>query len=87
MTPVITAKTLPLVLKAAASTMPASMATQRPTVAMVTAISNPPRPGANSDSQSTPINLQVASKLPNQDIDAATRIVSKNVIVVSVNCC
>ncbi|XP_048013815.1 PHD finger protein 21A isoform X6 [Megalobrama amblycephala] len=82
MTPVITAKTLPLVLKAAASTMPASMATQRPTVAMVTAISNPPRPGANSDSQSTPINLQVASKLPNQDIDAATRIVSKNVIVV-----
>ncbi|XP_051740574.1 PHD finger protein 21A isoform X4 [Ctenopharyngodon idella] len=82
MTPVITAKTLPLVLKAAASTMPVSMATQRPTVAMVTAISNPPRPGANSDSQSTPINLQVASKLPNQDIDAATRIVSKNVIVV-----
>ncbi|XP_067235052.1 PHD finger protein 21A isoform X2 [Chanodichthys erythropterus] len=82
MTPVITAKTLPLVLKAAASTMPASMATQRPTVAMVTAISNPPRPGANSDSQSTPINLQVASKLPNQDLDAATRIVSKNVIVV-----
>ncbi|XP_016111346.1 PHD finger protein 21A isoform X5 [Sinocyclocheilus grahami] len=81
-TPVITAKTLPLVLKAATSTMPASMTTQRPTVAMVTAISNPPRPGANSDSQSTPINLQVASKLPNQDTDAGTRIVSKNVIVV-----
>uniref|UniRef100_A0A672P931 PHD finger protein 21A n=1 Tax=Sinocyclocheilus grahami TaxID=75366 RepID=A0A672P931_SINGR len=81
-TPVITAKTLPLVLKAATSTMPASIATQRPTVAMVTAISNPPRPGANSDSQSTPINLQVASKLPNQDTDAGTRIVSKNVIVV-----
>ncbi|XP_057186261.1 PHD finger protein 21A isoform X7 [Triplophysa rosa] len=81
-TPVITAKTLPLVLKAAASTMPASMATQRPTVAMVTAISNSPRPGANSNSQSTPINLQVAGKLPNQDTDAATRIVSKNVIVV-----
>ncbi|XP_026094442.1 PHD finger protein 21A-like isoform X6 [Carassius auratus] len=81
-TPVITAKTLPLVLKAATSTMPASMATQRPTVAMVTAISNPPRPGANSDSHSTPINLQVASKLPNQDTDAGPRIVSKNVIVV-----
>uniref|UniRef100_A0A673MRF1 PHD finger protein 21A-like n=1 Tax=Sinocyclocheilus rhinocerous TaxID=307959 RepID=A0A673MRF1_9TELE len=81
-TPVITAKTLPLVLKAATSTMPASMATQRPTVAMVTAISNPLRPGTNSDSQSTPINLQVASKLPNQDTDAGTRIVSKNVIVV-----
>uniref|UniRef100_A0A8C1HV51 PHD finger protein 21Ab n=2 Tax=Cyprinus carpio TaxID=7962 RepID=A0A8C1HV51_CYPCA len=85
-TPVITAKTLPLVLKAATSTMPASMATQRPTVAMVTAISNPPRPGANSDSQSTPINLQVASKLPNQDTDAGTRIVSKNVIVVTMVC-
>uniref|UniRef100_A0A671LB53 PHD finger protein 21A-like n=1 Tax=Sinocyclocheilus anshuiensis TaxID=1608454 RepID=A0A671LB53_9TELE len=82
-TPVITAKTLPLVLKAATSTMPASMATQRPTVAMVTAISNPLRPGVNSDSQSTPINLQVASKLPNQDTDAGTRIVSKNVIVVT----
>ncbi|XP_026059030.1 PHD finger protein 21A isoform X3 [Carassius auratus] len=81
-TPVITAKTLPLVLKAATSTMPASMATQRPTVAMVTAISNPLRPGINSDSQSTPINLQVASKLPNQDTDAGTRILSKNVIVV-----
>ncbi|XP_051979443.1 PHD finger protein 21A-like isoform X5 [Xyrauchen texanus] len=79
-TPVITAKTLPLVLKAATS-MPASMATQRSTVAMVTAISNPPRPGTNSDSQSTPINLQVASKLPNQDADTTTRIVSKNVIV------
>ncbi|XP_016099518.1 PHD finger protein 21A-like isoform X3 [Sinocyclocheilus grahami] len=81
-TPVITAKTLPLVLKAATSTMPASIATQRPTVAMVTAISNPLRPGVNSDSQSTPINLQVANKLPNQDTDAGTRIVSKNVIVV-----
>ncbi|XP_073798896.1 PHD finger protein 21A isoform X16 [Danio rerio] len=81
-TPVITAKTLPLVLKAATSTMPASMATQRSAVAMVTAINNPTRPGANSDSQSTPINLQMASKLPNQDTDAGTRIVSKNVIVV-----
>nr|XP_055048740.1 PHD finger protein 21A isoform X2 [Misgurnus anguillicaudatus] len=81
-TPVITTKTLPLVLKAATPTRSASMATQCPTVAMVTAISNPPRPGANSDSQSTPINLQVAGKLPNQDTDTATRIVSKNVIVV-----
>ncbi|XP_065147572.1 PHD finger protein 21A isoform X4 [Paramisgurnus dabryanus] len=81
-TPVITTKTLPLVLKAATPTRPASMATQCPTVAMVTAISNPPRPGANSDSQSTPINLQVAGKLPNQDTETATRIVSKNVIVV-----
>ncbi|XP_051545740.1 PHD finger protein 21A-like isoform X3 [Myxocyprinus asiaticus] len=81
-TPVITAKTLPLVLKAATSTMPASIATQRPTVAMVTAINNPPRPCANSDSQSTPINLHVASKLPNQDTEATKRMASKNVIVV-----
>ncbi|TRY87223.1 hypothetical protein DNTS_031741 [Danionella cerebrum] len=81
-TPVITAKTLPLVLKAATSTMPASMATQRPTVTMVTAINNPPRPATNSDAQSSPINLQVASKLPNQDADAGVRIMSKNVIVV-----
>ncbi|XP_051976030.1 PHD finger protein 21A-like [Xyrauchen texanus] len=81
-TPVITAKTLPLVLKAATSTMPASIAMQRPTIAMVTAISNPTRSGANSDSQSTPINLQVASKPPIQDTEATKRIVSKNVIVV-----
>ncbi|KAI4903107.1 hypothetical protein NFI96_015683, partial [Prochilodus magdalenae] len=81
-TPVLTTKTLPLVLKAATSTMPASMATPRPTVAMVTAISNPPRPVTNPDSQSTPVNLQVASKLTNPDPDAATRVLSKNVIVV-----
>uniref|UniRef100_A0A8B9HEB7 PHD finger protein 21A n=1 Tax=Astyanax mexicanus TaxID=7994 RepID=A0A8B9HEB7_ASTMX len=81
-TPVLTAKTLPLVLKAATSTMPASMATPRPTVAMVTAISNPPRPGMNPESQSTPINLQMASKLTSQDPEATARVVSKNVIVV-----
>uniref|UniRef100_A0A3B1INJ0 PHD finger protein 21A n=1 Tax=Astyanax mexicanus TaxID=7994 RepID=A0A3B1INJ0_ASTMX len=80
-TPVLTAKTLPLVLKAATSTMPASMATPRPTVAMVTAISNPPRPGMNPESQSTPINLQMASKLTSQDPEATARVVSKNVIV------
>ncbi|KAL6474565.1 hypothetical protein MHYP_G00181260 [Metynnis hypsauchen] len=81
-TPVLTTKTLPLVLKAATSTMPASMATPRPTVAMVTAISNPPRPAMNPDSQSTPINLQVAGKLTSQDPEGAARVVSKNVIVV-----
>ncbi|XP_072528411.1 PHD finger protein 21A isoform X2 [Salminus brasiliensis] len=81
-TPVLTAKTLPLVLKAATSTMPASMATPRPTVAMVTAISNPPRPATNPDSQSTPINLQVASKLTSPDPEATARVVPKNVIVV-----
>ncbi|KAL7824630.1 hypothetical protein AOLI_G00327960 [Acnodon oligacanthus] len=81
-TPVLTTKTLPLVLKAATSTMSVSMATPRPTVAMVTAISNPPRPAMNPDSQSTPINLQVAGKLTSQDPEGAARVVSKNVIVV-----
>ncbi|XP_062404085.1 PHD finger protein 21A isoform X2 [Sardina pilchardus] len=80
-TPVLTAKTLPLVLKAATTTMPASAAGQCPTVAMVTAISSMPKPAVNSDSQATPINLQMASKLPNQGSDPV-RIISKNAIVV-----
>ncbi|XP_042560296.1 PHD finger protein 21A isoform X6 [Clupea harengus] len=78
-TPVLTAKTLPLVLKAA-TTIPAS-AGQCPTVAMVTAISNLAKPVVNSDSQATPINLQVASKLANQGSEPV-RIISKNAIVV-----
>ncbi|MCJ8736134.1 hypothetical protein PDJAM_G00255440 [Pangasius djambal] len=81
-TPVITTKTLPLVLKAAASTMPASMTTPRPTVAMVTAISNPPRPALTPDSRNAPVNLQLSSKLTSQDSEAASRVVPKNVIVV-----
>ncbi|XP_053093041.1 PHD finger protein 21A isoform X5 [Pangasianodon hypophthalmus] len=81
-TPVITTKTLPLVLKAAASTMPASMTTPRPTVAMVTAISNPPRPALTPDSRNAPVNLQLSSKLTSQDTEAASRVVPKNVIVV-----
>ncbi|MCI4382017.1 hypothetical protein PGIGA_G00258770 [Pangasianodon gigas] len=81
-TPVITTKTLPLVLKAAASTMPASMTTPRPTVAMVTAISNPPRPALTPDSRNVPVNLQLSSKLTSQDTEAASRVVPKNVIVV-----
>ncbi|XP_030630013.1 PHD finger protein 21A [Chanos chanos] len=80
-TPVLTTKTLPLVLKAATATIPASVVTQRPTVAMVTAISNASKPCVNSDSQNAPINLQVASKLADQGADPA-RIVPKNVIVV-----
>uniref|UniRef100_A0A672YS51 PHD finger protein 21Ab n=1 Tax=Sphaeramia orbicularis TaxID=375764 RepID=A0A672YS51_9TELE len=72
-TPVLTTKTLPLVLKAAATpTLPGSVLPQRPpTVAMVTtAITKP-------DSQNTPINLQVASKLTNQSSEPV-RLVSKN---------
>ncbi|XP_060770479.1 PHD finger protein 21A isoform X4 [Neoarius graeffei] len=81
-TPVLTAKTLPLVLKAAASTMPASMTTPRPTVAMVTAISNPPRPALTPDSRNAPVNLQLSSKLTGQDTEATSRVMPKNVIVV-----
>lgn len=76
-TPVLTTKTLPLVLKAAATpTLPGSVLPQRPpTVTMVTtAITKP-------DSQSAPINLQVASKLTNQSPEPV-RLVSKNAMVV-----
>ncbi|KAM3870042.1 PHD finger protein 21A [Diretmus argenteus] len=76
-TPVLTTKTLPLVLKAAATpALPASVLPQRPaTVALVTtAITKP-------DSQNSPINLQVASKLTNQSLEPV-RLVSKNTMVV-----
>uniref|UniRef100_A0A3P8RRR7 PHD finger protein 21A n=1 Tax=Amphiprion percula TaxID=161767 RepID=A0A3P8RRR7_AMPPE len=75
-TPVLTTKTLPLVLKAAATpALPGSALPQRPpTVAMVTtAITKP-------DSQNAPINLQVASKLTNQSSEPV-RLVSKNAMV------
>ncbi|KAL4622903.1 PHD finger protein 21A isoform X1 [Arapaima gigas] len=81
-TPVIATKTLPLVLKAATPTMPASAVAQRPTVAMVTAISSTPKPSViNSDSQNTPINLQTSSKPSSQGAEAV-RIVSKSAVVV-----
>ncbi|KAM6937387.1 PHD finger protein 21A [Xenentodon cancila] len=76
-TPVLTTKTLPLVLKAAATpVLPGSVLPQHPpTVAMVTtAITKP-------DSQNAPINLQVASKLTNQTSEPV-RLVSKNAVVV-----
>ncbi|XP_078805542.1 PHD finger protein 21A isoform X18 [Oryzias latipes] len=76
-TPVLTTKTIPLVLKAAATpALPASVLPQRPpTVAMVTtAITKP-------DSQNAPINLQVTSKLTNQGSEPV-RLVSKNAVVV-----
>ncbi|KAM3609588.1 uncharacterized protein V6R79_017486 [Siganus canaliculatus] len=77
-TPVLTTKTLPLVLKAAAAApaLPGSVLPQRPpTVAMVTtAIAKP-------DSQNAPINLQVASKLSSQSSEPV-RLVSKNAMVV-----
>lgn len=82
-TPVITTKTLPLVLKAATPTMPASVVVQLPST--VTAISHTSKPGAiisdNSNSRNTPVNLQVASNLTNQGSESV-RLVSKNPLVV-----
>uniref|UniRef100_A0A4W5PPA1 PHD finger protein 21A n=1 Tax=Hucho hucho TaxID=62062 RepID=A0A4W5PPA1_9TELE len=82
-TPVITTKTLPLVLKAATPTMPASVVAQPPST--VTAISHTSKPGGiisdNSNSRDTPVNLQGASKLTNQGSESV-RLVSKNPVVV-----
>ncbi|XP_068116947.1 PHD finger protein 21A isoform X2 [Hyperolius riggenbachi] len=61
----ITAKTLPLVLKAAAASMPTSVMGQRPTIAMVTAI-NSPKAGLGSDAQTAAVNLQTTNKVANQ---------------------
>uniref|UniRef100_A0A8C7V6S4 PHD-type domain-containing protein n=1 Tax=Oncorhynchus mykiss TaxID=8022 RepID=A0A8C7V6S4_ONCMY len=81
-TPVITTKTLPLVLKAATPTMPASVMVQPPST--VTAISHTSKPGAiisdNSNFRNTPVNLQVAGKLTNQGSESV-RLVSKNSVV------
>ncbi|MGH0126032.1 UNVERIFIED_CONTAM: hypothetical protein FKN15_032262 [Acipenser sinensis] len=78
LTPVIATKTLPLMLKAATANMPASIVAQRPTVAMVTAISTQ-KSTVNSDSQNSPISLQTSSKLTSQGADAV-RIVAKNAV-------
>ncbi|XP_052335936.1 PHD finger protein 21A-like isoform X5 [Oncorhynchus keta] len=81
-TPVIATKTLPLVLKAATATTPASAVTPRPSVAKVTAISNTPKASiGHPDSLSAPINIQTSSKLTHQGMEPV-RIVPKNTIVV-----
>ncbi|XP_048886990.1 PHD finger protein 21A-like isoform X2 [Brienomyrus brachyistius] len=79
-TPVIATKTLPLVLKAAAPASPASIVTQRPTVAMVSAISSISS-AVNSEAQNAPVNLQTPNKLTNQSAEGV-RLVSKNAVVV-----
>ncbi|XP_054631240.1 PHD finger protein 21A isoform X5 [Dunckerocampus dactyliophorus] len=74
-TPVLTAKTLPLVLKAATTpTLPGSVLPQRPATVMVTtAISKP-------DSHNAPVNLQVAGKL-SAHTSEPVRLVSKNAML------
>ncbi|XP_043766470.1 PHD finger protein 21A isoform X9 [Cervus elaphus] len=74
----ITTKTLPLVLKAATATMPASVVGQRPTIAMVTAI-NSQKAVLSTDVQNTPVNLQTSSKVPGPGAEAV-QIVAKNTV-------
>lgn len=74
----ITTKTLPLVLKAATATMPASVVGQRPTIAMVTAI-NSQKTVLSTDVQNTPVNLQTSSKVTGPGAEAV-QIVAKNTV-------
>ncbi|XP_036620102.1 PHD finger protein 21A isoform X3 [Trichosurus vulpecula] len=78
----ITTKTLPLVLKAATATMPASVVGQRPTIAMVTAI-NSQKAVLSPDVQSAPVNLQTSSKVAGPGAEAV-QIVAKNTVTLQV---
>ncbi|XP_054682489.1 PHD finger protein 21A isoform X8 [Grus americana] len=75
----ITTKTLPLVLKAATATMPASVVGQRPTIAMVTAINNNQKAVLSTDAQNAPVNLQTTNKVTGPGAEAV-QIVAKNTV-------
>ncbi|XP_062824010.1 PHD finger protein 21A isoform X8 [Anolis carolinensis] len=75
----ITTKTLPLVLKAATATMPASVVGQRPTIAMVTAINSSQKTVLSTDAQNTPVNLQTTNKITGPGTEAV-QIVAKNTV-------
>ncbi|XP_073204252.1 PHD finger protein 21A isoform X5 [Lepidochelys kempii] len=77
-TSMITTKTLPLVLKAATATMPASVVGQRPTIAMVTAI-NSQKAVLSTDAQNTPVNLQTTNKVTGPGAEAV-QIMAKNTV-------
>ncbi|KAM8808065.1 PHD finger protein 21A isoform 2-T2 [Eudromia elegans] len=79
----ITTKTLPLVLKAATATMPASVVGQRPTIAMVTAINNSQKAVLGTDAQSAPVNLQTTNKVSGPGAEAV-QIVAKNTVTLQV---
>ncbi|XP_053141507.1 PHD finger protein 21A isoform X3 [Hemicordylus capensis] len=79
----ITTKTLPLVLKAATATMPASVVGQRPTIAMVTAINSSQKTVLSTDAQSTPVNLQTTNKVAGPGTEAV-QIVAKNTVTLQV---
>ncbi|XP_044126480.1 PHD finger protein 21A isoform X4 [Bufo gargarizans] len=74
----ITAKTLPLVLKAAAASMPTSVMGQRPTIAMLTAI-NSQKAVIGSDTHSGAVNLQTSNKVTSQGTETF-QIVAKNAV-------
>ncbi|XP_077317994.1 PHD finger protein 21A isoform X7 [Lithobates pipiens] len=78
----ITAKTLPLVLKAAAASMPTTLMGQRPTIAMVTAI-NSQKAVIGADAQSTAVNLQTTNKVANQGTETF-QILAKNAVTLQV---
>ncbi|XP_033005021.1 PHD finger protein 21A isoform X4 [Lacerta agilis] len=75
----ITTKTLPLVLKAATATMPASVVGPRPTIAMVTAINSNQKTVLSTDAQNTPVNLQTTNKVTGPGTEAV-QIVAKNTV-------
>ncbi|XP_044291725.1 PHD finger protein 21A isoform X1 [Varanus komodoensis] len=79
----ITTKTLPLVLKAATATMPASVVGQRPTIAMVTAINSSQKTVLSTDAQNTPVNLQTTNKVTAPGTEAV-QIVAKNTVTLQV---
>uniref|UniRef100_A0A8D0L316 PHD finger protein 21A n=1 Tax=Sphenodon punctatus TaxID=8508 RepID=A0A8D0L316_SPHPU len=79
----ITTKTLPLVLKAATATMPASVVGQRPTIAMVTAINNSQKAVLSTDAQNTPVNLQTTNKVTGPGAETV-QIVAKNTVTLQV---
>ncbi|XP_068801962.1 PHD finger protein 21A isoform X4 [Struthio camelus] len=79
----ITTKTLPLVLKAATATMPASVVGQRPTIAMVTAINNSQKAVLSTDAQNAPVNLQTTNKVSGPGAEAV-QIVTKNTVTLQV---
>ncbi|XP_051885685.1 PHD finger protein 21Aa isoform X2 [Pristis pectinata] len=76
---VVTTKQIPLTLLKTTHTMPASVVSPRPTIAMVTALSNPQKSVVNADSQNTPINLQITNKLTTLGSDAV-RIMPKSTV-------
>ncbi|XP_078404995.1 PHD finger protein 21Aa isoform X6 [Cetorhinus maximus] len=80
---VVTTKQIPLTLLKTTHTMSASVVTPRPTIAMVTALSNPQKSVVNADSQNTPINLQITNKLTTLGADAV-RIMPKSTVQLQV---